>query len=159
MKYFFIALLSLLIIVFSKIITLKYKNRVKIGEQFLNFLSFAYSEISYSSMTVGEISEKFCSLNSDAPEFLINCTEPIYKTVGAELAKNSDLTQKQKELIISFFASFGTSGEEEQLKHIKNYKNLFSSEQDYLREECKEKSKLIAKLSALLACAVFVVLI
>ena len=159
MKYFFLAVLSASVIVTARIITLKYKNRVKLGEEFLNFLSFAHSEISFASMTVAQICEKFASLNSDVPDFLTGCSEPIYKDVENKLKNNSDLTPKQKELIISFFVSFGTSGESEQLNHIENYKQLFSAEQERLSEECNEKCKLITKLSVLLAAAVFVILI
>ena len=159
MKYVFLLILSASVIVIARIIILKYKSRVKTGEQFLDFLSFAYSEISYSSMTVNEIVGKFISLSGDAPDFLKESAEPIYKSVEDKLNINSDLTVKQKELIISFFASFGTSGEAEQLKHIKNYKSLFCAEQERLREECREKSKLITKLSVLLAVAVFVILV
>ena len=159
MKYFFLLILSASVIVFSRILIQKYKNRVKIGEQFLSFLSFAYSEISYSSMTVTQIIEKFNSINKDTPDFLKDYTEPISKSVEQKLSTDKDLTEKQKELIISFFNSFGTSGEDEQLKHIKNYKSLFSAQQEKLSTECKEKSKLITKLSLLLAAAVFVILI
>lgn len=159
MKYFFLLLLSTSVILVSRIIVQKYKNTIKIGEQFLSFLSFAYSEISYSSMTVTEIVQKFNSLSTDVPDFLKECTEPISNGVEQKLSTNKDLSAKQKELIISFFASFGTSGESEQLKHIKNYKSLFSAEMEQLSQECKEKSKLITKLSLLLAAAVFVILI
>ncbi len=159
MKYVFLLILSCCIIAFSRIILYKYKNRVKDGEQFLSFLSFAYSEVSYSSITVAQIVKKFNKLNADSPDFLSGCKEPVYKDVEVKLKNNKDLTQKQKELIISFFVSFGTSGEEEQLKHIKNHKELFSAEQARLSEEYKEKSKLVTKLSVLLAAAVFVILI
>ena len=68
MKYVFLLILSASVIVIARIIILKYKSRVKTGEQFLDFLSFAYSEISYSSMTVNEIVGKFISLSGDAPD-------------------------------------------------------------------------------------------
>ena len=159
MKYFFIIILSSSVVLIARIIILRYKTRVKLGEEFLNFLSFAFSQISYSSMTVSQIVEKFNSLSCDTPPFLCDCTEPVYKCVEQKVSTNNDLTPKQKELIISFFASFGTSGEEEQLKHIKNYKSLFSAEQERLSEEYNEKNKLITKLSLLLAAVVFVILI
>ena len=63
MKYVFLLILSCCIIAFSRIILYKYKNRVKDGEQFLSFLSFAYSEVSYSSITVAQIVKKFNKLN------------------------------------------------------------------------------------------------
>ena len=159
MKYFFIIILSASVVLVARIIILRYKARVKLGEEFLNFLSFAFSQVSFSSMTVAQIVQKFNSFSSDTPPFLKDCNEPVYKDIERKLSINNDLTPKQKELIISFFASFGTSGEQEQLKHIKNYKSLFSAEQERLSEEYNEKNKLITKLSLLLAVAVFVILI
>ena len=159
MKIFFILILSVSVIITARIIILKYKARIKLGEGFLKFLSFAYSEISYSSITVIEIVNKFVLLNADEPSFLKDCSEPVYNDIEHKVNNNNDLTSVQKELIISFFASFGTSGEAQQLKHIKNYKSLFSAEQEKLSEEYNEKSKLITKLSLLLAAMVFVILI
>lgn len=158
MKYVFLIVLSACIILFARSKILVYKRFIKNGEEFLNFLSFAGSQITYSDYTIYEIVKRFNRLNNNSLFFLSEAREPVFKSVESKLKNSDALTKKQIELINAFFVYFGKSGEREQLNHIANYERMFLEENMRIKEEYKDKHRLITRLSLLLSAAVFVIL-
>lgn len=159
MKYAFAFVFVVCCAAAGQIAAAKYKNRVKIMESFLSFLFFAESEISFTGITTAEIAEKFDRLNENALPFLKNISEPVSKSIRNGVTGNASLTAKEKEIILSFFTSFGISDELSQLNLIENSKALTNEDLKTARSETAQRVKLVTRLSFLGGLAAAVVFI
>lgn len=159
MKYFFIALLCTSIVLLSHIYAAKYKWRVKRLESFRQFLVFAKSEVTYVSTPVLEIVKKYDKLYTGSLPFLNPLKEPVAACVKENLQREEALDTKQKQMICDFFAGFGTQDEEASVRLLEHYRAMADSELQAAAPECREKRKLIHRLSLLGALGVAILLI
>ncbi|MBR0414531.1 MAG: hypothetical protein IJI67_05645 [Clostridia bacterium] len=158
MKYVFLVLLCLCVIVAGRLVAARYQSQMKRCEAFLLFLSFTKTELRFSQCTVLEIAQKFRHLHPGALPFLEDLSEPVSACVKRQLEQEHILSARQKSCICDFFEGFGTQDTFASEQFTEQYIALFEAENARIRQENTKKIKLTNRLVLLLAAAVAIVL-
>jgi len=141
----------------------KYYLQKRFFDNFINFLSYLQSNLSFQSDNLLEVFTKYKHNNNDFGDLigkLVNARQQnVVFDIHNELNKFPYLSNCDTTQIADFLCSFGTVDKETQLEQINATISWAKQRQTFFNTECIQKGKMYRTLSVMLGLVILVIYI